>query len=270
MLDRLDDKLTIWETGSDLKTEMESVAALTDPSKPSFTNGVQEFKAELTKLNHLSSSYMDDDEIGPLMKCLRVALTNFRLEMEKAPSPSKPSSDTTGDSHSAPIPSIARAAPITVDLPKFSGDSLQWRNFQSMFSAAIRTRAAGFSELDKRCLLIDSVLSKDGKDILNNAPEDATMDDLLDRLHIRFGRPQVVVPLLIQKLDKAQTFTADYEGIQQRHVQVFNGYDTLVFYLKDSFSAYRTYRTTMSFSPKLKEEWDQAVTKKEVSATFEA
>jgi len=82
----------------------------------------------------------------------------------------------------------------------------------------------------------------------------------------------VVVPLLIRKLDKIQTFTAftvDYDGIQSMHQQVFNGYDALVPYVKDSFAAYLTYHTTMSFSPKLKEEWDQAVTKKEVSTDFE-
>ena len=53
------------------------------------------------------------------------------------------------------------------------------------------------------------------------------------------------------------------------HQQVFNSYDALLPNLKDSLVAYLTYRTTMSFSPKLKEEWDQAVTKKEVSVDFE-
>ena len=44
---------------------------------------------------------------------------------------------------------------------------------------------------------MDSVQSRDRKDIIATAPEDTSMDDLLERLRIRFGRPQVVVPLLI-------------------------------------------------------------------------
>jgi len=76
-----------------------------------------------------------------------------------------------------------------VDLPKFSGDPLQWRKFQAMFSAAISTRAASFSELDKQCLLMDSIQFRDGKDIITYAPEDTSMEDLLERLRICFGRP---------------------------------------------------------------------------------
>ncbi len=189
---------------------------------------------------------MDNDEISQLMTCLREALTNFRLEMEKASTSSKKHSDPTDDSSSTSRPVLARAAPITVDLPKFSGEPLRWRKFQAMFIAAIRTRAAGFSELDKRCLLMDSIQSRDGKDIISNATEDATMDDLLEHLRVRFGRPQVVVPLLIQKMDNPHTFTADYEGIQHIHQQIFNGYDALGPYLKDSLASYLTYRTTIS------------------------
>ena len=130
-VNQLQEKLDIWEAGSNLKAEMDSIAALTDPSKPSFNNEVHEFKTELSKLNRLSSSYMEDEEIGQLMKCLREALTNFRLELEKVPASSK-DSDPIDHSKSSSRPTLARAAPITVDLPKFSGDPLQWRKFQAI------------------------------------------------------------------------------------------------------------------------------------------
>ncbi len=69
--------------------------------------------------------------------------------------------------HSIKIPTVAGAAPINVELPKFDGDPLQWRKFHTMFTAAITTRAVEFSELDKKCLLSNSILPKDGKDIMD-------------------------------------------------------------------------------------------------------
>ncbi len=85
-----------------------------------------------------------------------------------------------------------------MDLPKFEGDPLKWRQFRTLFSTAIKTRADEFSELDKRALLGKSLLNTQVKDMLHNAPDSATLEELLAELQQRFGRP-VVVPLLIKK-----------------------------------------------------------------------
>ncbi len=137
-----------------------------------------------------------------------------------------------------------------------------------MFTAAITTRAVGFSELDKKCLLSNSILPKDGKDIVDNAPEKEDLSQLLERLKRRYGRPQVVVPLLIKKMDQPQSFSFDCEGVQRIHTHIFQGYDALEPYLEDSLSSYLLYRTTMSLTPAAKEIWDNAVTKREVKPTF--
>ncbi len=162
-------------------------------------------------------------------------------------------------------PTVAKAAPINVELPKFDGDPLQCRKFHTMFTAAITTRAVGFSELDKKYLLSNSILPQDGKDIVDNAPEKEDLSQLLERLKRRYGRPQVVVPLLIKKIDQPQSFSFDYEGVH--HTQIFQGYDALEPYMENSLSSYLLYRTTMSLTPAAKKIWDNAVTKREVKPT---
>ncbi len=165
-------------------------------------------------------------------------------------------------STSTTTPNVARAVPINVELPKFDGDPLQWRKFHTIFTVAFTTRAVGFSELDKKCLLSNSILPKDVKDIVDNAPEKEDLSQLLERLKRRYGRPQFVVSLLIKKMDQPQSFSFHYEGVQCIHTQIFQGYDALEPYMEDSLLSYLLYRTTMSLTPAAKKIWDNAVTKK--------
>ncbi len=92
----------------------------------------------------------------------------------------------------------------------------------------------------------------------------------MDRLSICFGRPQIVVPLLIEKMEKPQTFTSDYEGLSRLLQQVLDGYDAVLPHTKDSLATYLVYRTPMSFSPKLKEDWENNIAKSGSSPTLEA
>ncbi len=161
---------------------------------------------------------------------------------------------TTTESISRP-----KAAPINVQLPKFDGDPLQWRHFSNLFTTAIRTRAGGFSELDKRCLLVESLISPEAKMEVTNAPEEASLDELMELLSQRFGRPQTIVPILIKQVSKPDLFTSDYAGLQRLVQQFFKGADALKHHIGDSLSSYLMYSATMMFTPKLKAEWDQHV-----------
>ncbi len=234
----------IWVSALALQAEKDSLASLTDPSKPLFRTGVQAYGKYLDSLNRQAANLLDDGEVSHLVKSLRDALTTFRLEIEKV-IPLASSVSDTGHDHPPSGTPAARASPITVDLPKFSGDPLDWDNFNAMFSAAIRTRAAGFSDLDKRCLLLQSLSSLYAQDTIHSAPRGAKLEDLM----IRFGRPQVVVLLLIEKMEKPQTLTSDYEGLSRLLQQVVGGYDAVLPHTKDSLATYLVYRTPMSFSP---------------------
>ncbi len=229
---------------------------------------VKDLVSRLSNLQVQASDFSTHEELAPLFETLWKKASSIRVMIGSRPLPTLTTAPSVFSSDSPATLPMARAAPINVELPKFHGDPLQWRRFQSMFMAAIKTRAVGFSELDKKCLLSNSITPKDGKDIIANAPEKEDLSQLMDRLQRRYGRPQVVVPLLIQNLDKPQTFGFDYEGVQRIHNHIFQGYDALQPYLEDSLCAYLLYRTTMCLTPAAKEIWDNAVSKKEVKPTF--
>ncbi len=250
-------KTELWGAGMDLLSDLEALQALKEPSKPHFIKAFAEFRKGVKDFSHQSHGYSDDEAIPSIIKTLREAITNLNLELEKAlskePTPSVAPTTTT-ESISRP-----KAAPINVQLPKFDGDPLQWRHFSNLFTTAIRTRAGGFSELDKRCLLVESLISPEAKMEVTNAPEEASLDELMELLCQRFGRPQTIVPILIKQVSKPDFFTSDYAGLQRLVQQFFKGADALKHYVGDSLSSYLMYSATMMFTPKLKAEWDQHV-----------
>jgi len=97
---------------------------------------------------------MDDECINAVIKPLHEGITAINVEIATAEEAADTSKSVVEDSTPRPI---CKAAPINVELPKFDGNPIHWRHFETLFSTAIRTRASGFSNLDKRCLLMDQI-----------------------------------------------------------------------------------------------------------------
>ncbi len=252
-LSNLRHKLDIWHTGTDLSADLDTLFTIKEPSKPHYQEAFKDFKKEVSTLARKASPYMDDDQVRAIVKPLRDGVTAIQMDITSADAPSR--STTLVDSTSRPAP---RAAPITVELPKFAGNPTHWRHFETLFSTAIRTRASGFSNLDVRCLLIDALQSLEAKEVVRSYPEDdAPLDDLLCRLRQRFGRPQIVVPLLVQKIVKPMTFTNTYDGLRSLTDQVLMGYDSLKPFIGDSLSQFLTYLAKASFDKSLRDDWEK-------------
>ncbi len=104
---------------------------------------------------------------------------------------------------------------------------------------------------------------------VTNAPDDVSLDELMELLRKRFGRPLTVVPILINQVSRPDSFTADYAGLQRLNQRFFKGADALKHYVGDSLSDYLMYSATMMFSPKLKAEWDQHVVHNGIKPSME-
>jgi len=87
--------------------------------------------------------------------------------------------------------------------------------------------------------------------------EDAPLDELFKRLRQRFGRPQIVVPLLVGKITKPTVFSHSYEGLKTLTNQVLMGYDALKPHIADSLSQFLLYFAKASFDKPLKEDWEK-------------
>ncbi len=105
---------------------------------------------------------------------------------------------------------------------------------------------------------MDALQSLEAKEVVRSYPEDdAPLDDLLCCLRQRFGRPQIVVPLLVQKIVKPMTFTNTYDGLRSLTDQVLMGYDSLKPFIGDSLSQFLTYLAKASFDKSLRDDWEK-------------
>jgi len=133
--------------------------------------------------------------------------------------------------------SVPKGAPIPVKVPTFDGNPLHWEKIESEFSTAIRTRAQHYSNFDIRCLLTDSLLPKNTKNIIRHHPgKDAPLVDLLTALRDEYGTPQIVGPVLIEKLFSSLTFDFDYTSLTGLTKHYLQTYDDLVTLISDSLS----------------------------------
>ncbi len=254
-----------WEDVQGLIREADFLDKPFDCTTAFYQADVKDFAKRINATQTQAINFRDNQELADVFTTLWKRAQYYRTQIDRRLTTFTPMDSA---STSTTTPTVARAAQINVELPKFDGDPLQWRKFYTMFTVAITTRADGFSELDKKCLLSNFILPKDVKDIVDNAPKKEYLSQLLERLKRRYGRPQVVVSLLIKKMDQPQSFSFDYEGVQRIHTQKFQGYDALEPYMEDSLSSYLLHRTTMSLTPAAKKIWDNAVTKKESQANF--
>lgn len=245
----------LWRQGKALLQEFQRLQAVNEPTKASFRKLVQKFLEASTAFLSSADEFPDEDIIAEIAHKINEGATTLTADIAKAEedSPSRASSLVSMPAHST-----VRAAPITVALPKFDGNPINWRHFETLFSTAIKTRASGFSNLDQRSLLMEALTTQEAKAIVRSFPiDDAPVEKILDKLRLRFGRPQVVIPLLIKKVTAPNKFTRTYEGLSLLREQYVLGLDSLKPYVGNSLSAFLVYLAKASFGDDLKDDWDK-------------
>jgi len=254
---RFKQKLTVWNKGTGLCSDLNHRFTSGDPSNSAFRHSFQTFAQDVSTLAGSANQFMEDELIKSIIQTLRDGV--YAIQRDIDASAARPPPSTTSDT---PTPS-PKAAPITVGLPKFDGNPLKWQLFETAFSAAIKTRAAGFSNLDIKSLLSDALQTEEAKQIIRSHPiADAPLDDLLRPLRLNFGRPQIVVPLLIQKMDKPATFADTYEGLNALTKQFLMNYDELQPLIGDSFSQYVAYKAKACLEKPLRDDWEKYASEK--------
>ena len=72
---------------------------------------------------------------------------------------------------------------LHIDVPTFDGDPIKWENFETMFRAAIKSRAKGHSNLEIKGHLLKAVKHPEGQTLLNNLPcRETDLDSMLATL----------------------------------------------------------------------------------------
>ena len=221
---------------------------------------VYEVRDELKKLQDLHADFCAKAALHPRSEELANyanAINNILVEavakmprMPAAPIATSPPATTSTPER----PPLSRMAPINVDIAKFNGDPLSWANFEALFSSTLRTRAESFSEADKRAILATAIQHPEGRKILEDDPT-ATVDDCLAQLRQYFGRAEVVVPLLLDRILNLPTVTESFSSVQDSLHRVVRGHKALTAHIGNSLSEFLTYLIGSRLDPQMSRDW---------------
>ncbi len=187
-----------------------------------------------------------DASVKPLKESLPIIAKEFQLAKLK-------SKEKRHSEPHSPRRDTPHAAPLQIDLPQFKVHHLEWQHFETLFRAVIESHTSGYSELDKRCLLLKTLESQEARDIATRfASKNDTLEEVLKCLSQKFGRPQLVYPILVARVTQPDTYHDNYDEFQRLYNRVVGGFKTLLLQY-----------TRQHFGADLSDEWDEHIAGKE-------
>ncbi len=214
----------------------------------SFTNQsvcppvISQFQSALSDYKALSATYTPFQSVPELADLFsRVSTAVSKASDHIASAPPAPSA-AASPAPATPSARPNRIAHLSVDLPKFDGNPLNWSHFENLFNSTLRNRADTFCNADKRSLLANAIVAKEGQEILRTDTEDDTpVKDLLEMLRDHFGRAEVVVPLLMKEVLALPIIRDTYDGLRGLITRLVKGNASLKTHIGDSLSEFLCY-----------------------------
>ena len=212
------DIIQAWKLGGKIKDDANDLSKvdslLSTYNHPAYEQLVEEYKSfreavraypERKELSGLK------DEVAPLVTQLTA---KANLECTEAgggtPAPSRASSGTT----TPPLPPAEPTyrSQLKLELPSFSGDLLEWREFWHLFSARIE-RETGLSECEKIGCLESAMSSAEAKDIVRHASITGKYDDVVAELKGHYDKVKLVNKHHVNQLLSLSPVGDDHESL---------------------------------------------------------
>ncbi len=194
-IESLQKRLATYSLGTDLELQLDVLINLTD-STPEATSAFKELRQAFSAFTHQTASFTAVEEFALITKTIKEGISVIHHNMATSPTMSAtpvPPTSSTEPTHQP----ISRVAPVNIDLPNFSGNLLDWRHFEIMFASTLDTRKDSLSNGDKVAML-SAAIPDEGRQFLNTDKDGIRpVEDILDDLRQHYGRPEVVVPLLL-------------------------------------------------------------------------
>ncbi len=155
----------------------------------------------------------------------------------------------------APEPSHSHAS-LKIDLPSFDGSPENWEQFETLFLSTVRTRAKGFSPMELRGLLRNSVKPERARRILDNLPSASTsLDEMLVELKAIYGSPAVVGPILVKKILSSSKLEFDYHSLTAFHDNFCLPWKRFCSFTDGSLSAFLAILAVNRMNDGCRDEW---------------
>ncbi len=195
-IESLHKRLATYALGTDLELQLNVLINLTDFTSEA-TSAFKELRQDFSAFTHQTASFAAVEEFTIVTKTIKAGIAVIHHNVATSPTTSATPVSPTSSTEPTHQP-ISRVAPVNIDLPKFSGNPLDWRHFEIMFASTLDTRKDSVSNGDKVAMLSAAIPDK-GRQFLNTDKNGIRpVEDILDDLRQHYGRPEVVVPLRLR------------------------------------------------------------------------
>ncbi len=236
---------------------MERLAATADKTTSHFSFKLDVFSTNCRPLVNSAPSLHSHPAIKERIQTLHKAINDFTEIADAAAATStssSPSTTSTGDTHK----DRPRMAPLNLDILKFSGDLLQWEAFELGLLSLLKHRAEGFSEADKIAIVKQAIVPSQGKSLIADLlKQGASIDKLLDDLRRMFGRPQLMIPILVQKVSEPPRADQSASSLRKFKVSVLDNYRALNNHVKGDLGLFMPHFLRPFLDGKLREDWER-------------
>ena len=168
----------------------------------------KEFRQTIKKFSKYKDLLKLKEKLGPMIHSL-----SERMDKEISGAVS-PAGSVVSEHSTSSIPVIeTRCSRLCLELPSFSGDILQWKEFWDLFSPLIEREA--LEEREKITHLITALQDSESKSIARHAPSKGSYTKVVSALKQRYDKKRVVYMSHVMALLARKTITHHHDDISQ-------------------------------------------------------
>jgi len=147
-----------------------------------------------------------------------------------------------------------------MEMPSYSGEPTEWRHFHRLFSSAMDSRGRDFTDHEKVCILLKSMIHPEAQRIVQaHTNSDEGYAEAMKALTMKYGAPRKVFPLLVRKVLEKGSIDFTEEGFAQLRERYLNRFKAMKELGCDSLSQFITAIACEEFTPRLREEWTKHI-----------
>ena len=260
-LKRLKQQQALWNDSRSLVDDMERLALVTDKSTSRFSSKFDIFSSNSRPLFNSAPSLHTHPAIKDRVQTLHKAINEFTEAVDSAAATF--TSSTTTSVTSPSYNHRPRMAPINLDIPKFNGDPLQWGSFELSLQSLLKHRADGFSDMDMFAIVRQAIVPSQGKTLIADMLKQGTsVDQQLDALRKMFGRPQLVIPILVQRVTEPPKTDQSAGSLRTFKEVVLDNYRALDTHLHGDLGLFMPHYLRPFLEGKLRDDWERLLFEK--------
>lgn len=194
------------QQGTIIMEDLRRIKDMDDLTVPSMVSDITSIKSRVDTYLSESVSLSSHAFVGDLRQCIKDELHSisarqvqeYKDKIRESPVMTTPPEAT---SYTPPSRSFKNSLRLNLELPKFSGNPIDWHDFEDLFVSSIRQHADDLSDPEKCCLLLNSMKTDDTRRIVRHYKSGSNgFHSAMKALADAYGRASTIYPHHVRSL----------------------------------------------------------------------